>query len=192
MRFKDLLRRVSELPAVEAAALSTRAPLDSSTPTVHVSPRDAVSATSDSTATTVSFLVISPRYFDVVKTPVVAGRAFTDRDDEHGASAVVVNQTLAGRLWPGADAIGRRLWLDPRIADSPAVVVGIARDSKYLTVGEEHQGHVYLPFAQHPRAGMALLIRSSQPPPGLANAVQAVLHAIDPNLQGFFTRTLTD
>lgn len=190
--FDDVLRRVSALPAVEAAAIATRAPLDSSTPTVRVSAREEVSPAADTTATTASFLVISPAYFDVLKTPIVAGRAFGNRDDADGVPAVIVNETLAARLWPGGDVIGRRLWLDPQVADRATTVVGVARNSKYVTLGEEHQAHLYLPFAQHPRAGMALLVRSSQPTERLANAVQTALRAIDPNLQGFFTRTLTE
>ena len=71
-------------------------------------------------------------------------------------------------------------------------MVGIARQSKYLTIGEERQGHIYLPFAQHPRSGVALLVRSALPPDRLGPAVQNALHSIDPNMQGFFTRTLTE
>jgi ABC-type antimicrobial peptide transport system permease subunit len=74
----------------------------------------------------------------------------------------------------------------------PCVIVGVARDSKYLTLGEEGQGHVYLPFAQHPRRGLALLVRSSDPPEQVAATMQRVLAGVDPNVQGFFTRTLQE
>jgi putative ABC transport system permease protein len=180
------------MPGVQSAALATRAPLDSSTPTVRVSAREAVAPAADATAATVSFLVISPSYFDVVRTPIVSGRAFAARDDAGGVAAVIVNETLAARLWPNGDAIGRRLWLDPQVAGTASTVVGIARNSKYLTLGEEGQGHLYLPLAQHPRSGMALLVRSSEPTDRLASAVLNALRSIDPNLQGFFTRTLTE
>src|SRR5262249_27301553 len=71
-------------------------------------------------------------------------------------------------------------------------VIGVARNSKYLTLGEENQGHVYLPFAQHPRPGMALLVRSSDLDSRLTNALQETLRSIDPDVQGFFTRTLAE
>jgi putative ABC transport system permease protein len=102
----------------------------------------------------------------------------------------IVNETLAARLWPGADPLGRRLWLDAVASAAPCIVVGVARDSKYVTLGEERQGHVYLPFAQHPRRGMTLLVRSADPPDRLAASMRAALHRVDPNLEGFFTRTL--
>ena len=71
-------------------------------------------------------------------------------------------------------------------------VVGVARNSKYVTLGEENQGHVYLLSLQHPRAGMALLVRSAEAPDRLATRIQTALHTVDPNLQGFFTRTLSE
>lgn len=190
--FRDVLQRVSALPGVEAAAVSTRAPLDSSTPVVRVNAREAVSANAEPGSTMASLLVVSPAYFDVVKTPLLAGRAFTEQDDASRLAVVIINETLAARLWPGDDAIGRQLWLDPLVTGTPSTVVGIASNSKYLTLGEEQQGHVYLPFAQHSRPGMALLVRSPNPPDRLANQVQAALRAVDPGVQGFFTRTLSE
>ncbi len=190
--FRDVLQRVSALPGVEAAALSMRAPLDSSTPVLRVNAQEPVSAGSEVGSTAASLLIVSPRYFDVVKTPLVSGRGFTQQDDATRLAVAIVNETLAARLWPRGDAIGRRLWLDSLVTAAPVTVVGIARNSKYVTLGEEQQGHVYLPFAQQPRSGMALLVRSPNPPDRFANEVQAALRAVDPNVQGFFTRTLAE
>jgi ABC-type antimicrobial peptide transport system permease subunit len=98
--------------------------------------------------------------------------------------------------------VGRRLWLEAAattgIRDQgvrgsvPFVIVGVAKDSKYRTLGEQRQGHVYLPFAQQPRRGMAILVRATDPSDRVASAVQDVLRTLDPNLQGFFTRTLSE
>lgn len=189
--FDDALRRMSAQATVGAVAVSTRAPLDSSTPSVRVSAREAVTATGASSATA-SYLVVSSRYFDVVRTPLIAGRPFTEGDDEHAPAAVIVNETLAARLWPGHSPLGERLWLDPQVSRDVCFVVGVARNAKYVTLGEEQQGHVYLPFAQHPRDGMAVLIRSIDVPSRAIAQVQAVLRTIDPSVQGFFARTLAE
>lgn len=190
LRFFQALLEQFRSSASMIAAVSTRAPLDSSTPIVKVAANDMVDGAREGAAPTASFLVVSPAYFEVVRTPVVAGRAFGERDTAEAPTVAIVNETLAARLWPGADPLGRRLWLDAGASLSPCVVVGIARDSKYVTLGEERQGHVYLPFAQHPRRGMTLLVRSADPPDRLAASMQAALHRVDPNLEGFFTRTL--
>ena len=228
--FQDVLRRVERLQSVTAAAVSTRAPLDSSTPLIHVNAHEPIATAGENTSPEASFMVVSPRYFDVVKTPLVTGRAFAETDDADRPSVAIINETLAASLWPfgsaqgrpldpsrasgssqaesrddsahGAGAVGRRLWLeaaattgirDENVRGSvPCLVVGVARDSKYRTLGEQRQGHVYLPFAQQPRRGMAILVRATDPPDRIASAVQAVLRTVDPNVQGFFTRTLTE
>jgi predicted permease len=117
--FRDVLQRVSAVPGVEAAALSTRAPLDSSTPMLRVNALEAVSAGSEVGSTAASLLIVTPQYLDVVKTPLVAGRGFTGHDDAIRPAVAIVNETLAARLWPGGDAIGRRLWLDPLVTGAP-------------------------------------------------------------------------
>jgi predicted permease len=220
--FQDVLRRVERLQSITAAAVSTRAPLDSSTPLIHVNAHEPIATAGENTSPEASFMVVSPRYFDVVKTPLVSGRAFAETDDADRPSVAIINETLAAHLWPldpsrasgssraesrddsaqGAGAVGRRVWLeaaattgirDENVRGSvPCIVVGVARDSKYRTLGEQRQGHVYLPFAQQPRRGMAILVRATDPPDRIASAVQTVLRTADPNLQGFFTRTLTE
>jgi predicted permease len=200
--FRDVLQRVEALQGVTAAAVSTRAPLDSSTPLVRVNANEPIATADENASPTASFMVVSSRYFDVVKTPLVSGRAFVETDNADSPPVAIVNETLAAHIWPGADAVGRKLWLEAAattgIRDEgvgglvPCIVVGVAKDSKYRTLGEERQGHVYLPFAQQPRRGMAILVRSIDPPDRVASAVQDVLRTMDPNVQGFFTRTLTE
>ena len=190
--FRDVLQRVEALRGVSAAAVSSRAPLDSTTPLIRVNAREQVADVSESASPTASFVVVSPRYFDVVKTPLVSGRVFADTDDGGGAPVAIVNETLAAHFWPGGDAIGRRLWLEAAASPVPCVIVGVAKDSKYVTLGEQRQGHVYLPFAQRPRRGIALLVRSSDAPDRVTGAVQEVLRTVDPSVQGFFARTLVE
>ena len=190
--YDELVRRVTGIPGVQSVATSSRAPLDSSTPLARVNAAQPVTATADLTSMTVSALVVGVRYFDVVKTPLLSGRAFSERDVAGSQGVVIVNDTLAARLWPGTSPLGRRLWLDPHRSAEPCVVVGVARNSKYLTIGEEPRGHIYLPFAQHPDPDVALLVRSVNPLDRAANEVQTTLRALDPDVQGFFTRTLIE
>ena len=191
---EEVVRRAATLPDVQAAAVSTRAPLDSSTPLARVNPSEAV-VSGDRTSPTVTYLVVSAGYFDVVKTPIVAGRPFADTDDGREMPVAIVNETLAKRFWSDGDPIGRRLWVESvatATPTTPCIVVGIAKDSKYVTLGEERRGHIYLPFAQQPRRGMTLLVRSRGPSDRLLDELQSLLYAVDPHLQGFFGRTLTD
>jgi predicted permease len=187
--------RVSSIPGVAAVSLSTRAPLDSSTPQVRLNAREPVPVTADTSSSTASFMIVSAQYFGVVKTALVAGRDFNVRDTAGQPLVAIVNETLAARLWLEGSAVGRRLWLEPHVAKAPLTVVGVAKNSKYLTLGEERQSHLYLPFDQHPQPSATLLVRSvAAPGPSdrLINAVQQTLQTVDPNLRGFFPRTLTE
>lgn len=188
--FESVLTRLEAVPQVQAAAMSSRAPLDSSTPLVRVSAQGPIARDVESDAPIASLLIVSPHFFDVVRTPVVLGRSFAQADDATRPPVAIVNETLAARLWPHGDALGRRVWVDATAMSAPSVVVGIARNAKYRTLGEEAQEHVYLPFAQQPRRGMALLVRSSGPPDRTIQTAQQTLQSIDSNLQGFFARTL--
>jgi predicted permease len=192
---ETVVDRLASIPGIQTVSLATRAPLDSSTPRVRVNARDPVPVAADAASSTASFMVVGPQYFDVVKTPLADGRAFDARDVVGQPLAAIVNETLAARLWPEGDALGRRLWLEPHITKSPLTVIGVAKDSKYSTLGEERQNHVFLPFGQHPQSSATLLIRSSiapAGPDGLINTAQKTLQAVDSNLRGFFPRTLIE
>jgi predicted permease len=188
--FTRVLRRLESDPAIEAVAVSTRAPLDSSTPITHFDATGPIAPGDTSARPTASFLVVSPGFFDVIRMPIVEGRRFTINDAAGAPAAVIVNEILARRAWPGDSPIGKRLWLDGHAASTSCVVVGVARNGRYVTLGEEGQAHVYLPFAQQPQAGMAVLARSGARPDQAIARIQDALAAISPTVQGFFPRTL--
>ena len=79
---------------------------------------------------------VSPEYFGTIRIPLIAGRAFTDGDDERAPRVVVINQSLATKLWPGQSAIGKRIWMEdfdgpPKDAPGPSdwvSVVGVVGD----------------------------------------------------------------
>ncbi len=101
---------------------------------------------------------------------------------------VIVNETLADRLWPRGDAIDRSLYLP---TDAKVVrVVGVARNSKYRTLSESARPHLYRPTAAS--LGLTLLGRTSGEPYQALGAIQRALDDVGPGLVGFFPRTLDD
>ena len=184
--FRTVLQRVEALPGVGAASVSMRARRSpDSTPLVHVNAR----ATGAGHRPSVTNGELPGRQPTLLRRrqhrSIASGRPFNDRDDASRPAVAIVNETLAARLWPGGDAIGRRLWLEAAASPVPCMVVGVAKDSKYLTLGEDRQGHVYLPFAQRPRRGMALLVRSGVAADRMTSAVQDVLRALTPRCRAF-------
>jgi len=181
---RETLRRVRDLPEVAAAALSNRAPVDQSTPSVdvHVDNGDGAAIGN------VTFYLATESYFDTVGIPIVQGRGFTPDEVERAADVAVINETLAQRAWPGGEAIGHALYLEQ---DGRTLrVVGVARNSRYRTIDESPRPHVYRPVA--PRLGLTLLARTSADPRQTLVRMQRALDAVGPGVTGFFPRTLDD
>jgi hypothetical protein len=105
-----------------------------------------------------------------------------------------VNETFVRRFWPADDPIGRtfQVVIDRSTNGDRVRVVGVARDAKYVSLGEDPQPHVYLPIRQHDLAGQALIVRTVREDPRMLNAVERELRALDPDLHGFFPRTLEE
>jgi putative ABC transport system permease protein len=171
-------------PGILAAAMSNRAPVDQSTPSLDV--RKA--GEDDVAVSDVTFYLATVDYFATVGVPLVAGRAFTADETEARADVVIVNQALAAALFPGGDALERRIDLgDGR---SRARVIGIARDAKYRALSEHGRPHLYRPTP--PALGLTLLARTADNPRGSVQALQRTLSGIGPGLVGFFPRTMDD
>jgi putative ABC transport system permease protein len=181
---REALDRAAAVPGVVAAAMSNRAPIDSSTPAVSVSVPGSGSRPVDD----VTFYLATERYFETVGLAIVSGRAFNAAEVARESDVAIVNETLAQRLWPDGDAIDRALLLQPE--GRTVRIVGIARDSKYRSLSERQRPHLYLPTA--PNFSRALLVRTQDDPRRAMLAVQAALDQVGPGVIGFFPRTLDD
>jgi putative ABC transport system permease protein len=126
---------------------------------------------------------ITPDYFATMRTPILAGRAFSDTDKEHTAGVVIVSRSLAERYWPGGNAIGKRLKLARYAAAAPwLTIVGIAADVRHDTLAKTSRPVVYYPHAQKPDGTMEIVVRANAPTAAITKAVRDVLQRIDPDL----------
>jgi ABC-type antimicrobial peptide transport system permease subunit len=88
-----------------------------------------------------------------------------------------VNETMARRTWPDQDAVGKRFRCFGE--DWIIEVVGVARDAKYFTIGEDPQPYFYLPLAQHPSAAVTLHVRTAGDPAAAVEAVRGQVQSLD-------------
>jgi predicted permease len=181
---REALDRTERLQGVVAAAMSNRAPIDSSTPAVEV----AAGSGEARRLADVSFYLATARYFETVGVPIVAGRSFTRGETDSAADVAIVNETLARRLWPDGDALDRAMRLEPE--GRSVRIVGIARDSRYRSISESGRPHVYLPTA--PSFGRTLLVRTSGDARQALRDLQEALNEVGPGVVGFFPRTIDD
>jgi len=120
---------------------------------------------------------VGPGYFETVGIPIVRGRALTDADRAETPMAAVVNETMARRLWPDQEALGKRFRCFGQ--DWIIEVVGVARDAKYVTIGEDPQSFFYLPLSQHPAAAVTLHVRTAGDPAAAVGTVRAQVQSLD-------------
>jgi putative ABC transport system permease protein len=130
---------------------------------------------------------VDTRYFETLGIPVLAGRDFTERDDASAPDVVVVNETLARRLAPAGQALGRRLIeRDPMTGKpKPLEVVGVVRDTKYIWPSERPRYFAYRPIRQMGLSGFMaahLIVNAAGDPATISKEVRSAASAIDPDL----------
>jgi predicted permease len=185
--YARLLERVRALPGVESASLASPLPLSGRMVGTAVSLEG---VDPDAGAVPVSFAAMAPGYFKTLGIPLVRGRDFAAGDGPGAPPVVVVNQTLARRLWPDQDPLGRRLKMYGH--DEPyREVIGVARDGKYDELTESPRNFLYLPERQRADlSDIALVVKTAGDPRPLAGALSAAVHELDPTLPIFRLETL--
>jgi predicted permease len=120
-----------------------------------------------------AFNMVGPGYFHTLGIAMLVGRDFTWDDRENSPKAAIVNQTLAERLWPGSSAVGRTLMVEDQPGRRTVVqVVGLARDSKYVSVWESPQPYIFLAVWQWHYPVGNLIVQTRGEPQRLMHEIQ--------------------
>jgi predicted permease len=178
----DAIRtRAASLPGVRSATLAALVPLGGSNMQIGSWVEGQRAGSGGQPPRAPGFNIIGPDYFETLGIPIVAGRSFTGRDVPGAPGVTVVNAHMAAHLWPGESALGKRISFEG--PNGPWVtVVGIARDTRYNSLGEDTPDFLFLPFAQNSRPEMVLQVRAIRPGAFTASALRDVVHEIDPLL----------
>ena len=175
--FANVLDRVHAMPGVEAAALlGGILPLRGSPLTVAFG----IPGRELPPKTRIDLNQISPDYFDVVKVPLLKGRAFTAADRQHSEPVVILNQTAAARYFADGDAVGKVV----RLADH-RTVVGIVGDIRHVGPEGDWRTQAFVPITQSPVFGATLVVRTTR---GAQDVWAGVRRAIASEFAGLPTR----
>lgn len=135
--------------------------------------------------------VATPGYHDAVGITLLRGRAFTVQDDSSSEAVVMINQAAAKQLWPGQDALGRRIKFGGR--DSVwRTVIGVTADVRQHVSRAEMEGEVTIPHTQRPNQTLTWAILADGDPGTLATAVRRLLRARDADLPFYEVRTMDE
>ncbi|MEK6281424.1 MAG: ABC transporter permease [Acidobacteriota bacterium] len=138
------------------------------------------------------YRVCTPRYFETMGIPIMKGRAFTEQDRAGAPPVIIVNETLAKRFWPDADAVGNRMRITGPLDQNPWMqIVGVVPDVKHdlsLPITPEY----YLPHAQDPWSSMVLIAKTKVEPNVLAANMRQQVWSIDKDQPVFEVRTMEE
>jgi len=188
--YRAVIERTKALAGVSAAGLSQFIPLGVNNGSMSVIV-DGYEMPPGQDRLSVRNSVVDDGYWRAMRTTVVRGRAFDDRDTQSSPAVAIVNETMAGRYWPGQDAVGKTLRLRDR--SGPVIqVVGIARDGKYGEIAEAPQPFLFLPFSQRFRPMMTMMVLAKGDPAALSAPIRAEVQAVGASVPMFDIRTLED
>lgn len=181
--YDQFVTRVRELPGVQQASLVTNPPasnVDNLSTFFTIEGRPVVNAAETLSA---DLIVSSPDYFRSLRIPLIGGRTYSDADNANAARVVVISRSMSERYWPAGDAIGRRIKLGDVNSTAPwSTIAGIVEDVRQNWWNSAARPSVYVPFAQAPRRGMTVLLRTDGNPENYASSLRAVVARIDPGV----------
>jgi predicted permease len=173
------LERLQTVPGISAAAAASTVPLGIAKDRLQVRV-PGVTLLDATKPIGVNFAVVSASYFQTLAIPLLRGTTWSASFAAPSRpSEVVINETMARRLWPSADAIGRLVEV---VGQGPLRIVGVARDSIYYRLGEAPLPFMYLPAEAVGLRSFALLFRQPARPANLRALLGRELTAVDARL----------
>ena len=191
--YHQLQDRVRGLPGVKAAAIVNQLPMSDVTPNASFDVEGRPSNTDINVADT---QIISPDYFRAMGISLMRGRFLNDEEAKLPPASVIVNQTLARKVWPGADPIGERIRLQPGVPWLS--VVGVVADIKNHGSNVATKPEIYFPLTGQPfqiwvdLRSMTLVVRTSSEPEHMVSAIRGQVKQLDPELPIYKVSTLNE
>lgn len=174
---KRVIDELRALPGVSAVSLASRLPLapDINMEGVRVAGRHQAQDEPD----TIDATGVGADYFRAVGVPLVEGRAFTEQEVDEGRQVLVVNEAFVRRYWPGQSALGRLVHTSG-FDHPPHTIVGVSRDHKVRSVGEEPRPYLHFPEARSRR--VSLVVRTEQPAAAALPALRKAVLRLEPQI----------
>ena len=185
---RETLRRVSALPGVESAAVTSRLPIrGGNTMWMRVQGRPYGGEHNE-----VALRGVSPNYFTTLRARLIRGRYFTEDDDGSKSPVVIIDQATAKKYFSGEDPIGQSIIFTHVPGAKPMQVVGLIADIKEGALDQATWSAIYVPFAQDPRTYFSLVVRTAQDERAVFPAAIAALRQVDRGISTSQLVTMSD
>jgi predicted permease len=184
-----LLEEVGRVPSVRSAALGSLLPSSGSTRSrdLEIEGR----AIDVDHPVHANFRIVSPKYFETLRIPILSGRAFTAADRENSERVAIISESMAARYFKNEPPIGRRLKIQT-VEGGWITVAGISGDIIDDWFANRNAPTIYIVDAQTPTRSINLIARTAGDPMSLEADIRRALLSVDANLPAYQVRTMND
>ena len=177
-----IAEQLRSIPGVENVAGSFPFPLTGEFSPIRWGTVDAARDPSRFQAT--DFQIVLPGYFEAMRTPLLAGRTFTNDDNLPGRTSVIVDEALAAKAFPGQSAIGKQILIRLRTPEAEKVeIIGVVAHQRVKSLAEIGREQIYFPDAfLGSGAVQSWALRTGSDPASYENQVRATIKALDPQI----------
>jgi predicted permease len=185
-QFYEIARLARDLPGVRAAGFTQMLPLQNWGWTANSSDFVVRGRPPITPVFPLQLRYVTPGYFEALGIPMVKGRGFTDRDEQGATPVILINETLARRLFGDDDPIGQ--------VTTRGAIAGVVRDVRQEHLDRPSVPELYYPVAQNwsqlSDLGMTLVVASRERPEALTEPIRAIIRGVNPDLAIFNVRTM--
>jgi putative ABC transport system permease protein len=122
----------------------------------------------------------TPDYFKTMGISLLQGRSFTEQDRRDTVAVIMVNKTMADKVWPNESPVGKRLMLDYNRGKYAYEVVGVTGGIRYYGLKTDPRPEVFIPHAQNPYLPMNLVVRTASDPNRMVETIKTQVREMDP------------
>ena len=185
---RQIVNRIRSLPGVQSVGLSTVLPVSFNGNTDWIR---FVGRPYHGEHNEVNQREVSSAFFSTLQAKLLRGRYFTDADDASKPQAVVINETLAKKYFPGEDPVGKRIGDTELTPKSIKEIVGVVEDVKDGSLDSDTWPAVYYAFNQNPDTYFSLILRTSQSESSVLPSLASAIHEIDSGIGTMNETTMT-
>jgi putative ABC transport system permease protein len=193
--YAQILERTAAAPGVESVGAISDLPLSGSNTSDSFTIEGRPPIAKEAEPST-EYRVVTPRYFQSMGIPLLAGRDFAESDSRQSPNVGVINQAFARQHFDGQNALGQRLKLQGQERD-PILIVGIVGNVRDFGLDQQSPPGLYVPFLQDPLSttyprSMTIVARTKSDPGALAASVSANLTSVDKNLPVYSLKPMNE
>ena len=193
--YSQLLERASAAPGVVSVGAISGLPLSGSSINLHFTIEGRPPVAREAQPIT-EYRIVTPRYFESIGIPLLAGRDVAETDTKQTPNVVVINEAFARQHFPGENPLGQHIRLQVQERD-PLLIVGVAGNVRHFGLDEQPFPETYVPFLQNPlsktyQRSMTIVARTKTDPGAVAASLRAALTSLDKSLPVYALKPMSE